>query len=50
MPEYRAHFDARIEFANGGDLVATGFRLDLPSASAEVEPLLVQHLGLALVS
>ncbi len=50
MPQYRAHFDARIEFANGGDLVATGFRLDLPSADAPVEQLLVQHLGLALVS
>jgi arylformamidase len=50
MPQYRAHFDARIEFANGGDLTATGFRLDLPSASANVEQLLVQHLGLALVS
>ena len=50
MPDYRAHFDARIEFANGGDLVATGFRLDLPSASSDVAQLLVQHLGLALVS
>jgi arylformamidase len=50
VPQYRAHFDARIEFANGGDLEAHGFRLDLPSASAPVEQLLVQHLGLALVS
>ena len=50
MTEYRAHFDARIEFANGGDLTANSFRLDLPSASADVEQLLVQHLGLALVS
>ena len=50
MPQYRAHFDARIEFANGGDLTANGFRLDLPSRDASVEPLLVQHLGLALVS
>ena len=50
MPQYRAHFDARIEFANGGDLTANGFRLDLPSRDAAVEPLLVQHLGLALVS
>jgi len=47
---YRAHFDARIEFSNGGDLTANGFRLDLPSADADVERLLVQHLGLALVS
>ena len=50
MVQYRAHFDARVEFANGGDLTANGFRLDLPSADAEVEPLFVQHLGLALVS
>ena len=54
MPEpetqYRAHFDARIEFANGGDLTANGFRLDLPARDANVEQLLVQHLGLALVS
>jgi arylformamidase len=50
VPQYRAHFDARIEFANGGDLEAHGFRLDLPSPSSNVEQLLVQHLGLALVS
>jgi arylformamidase len=50
VPSYRAHFDARIEFSNGGELVANGFRLDLPSADAEVAPLLVRHLGLALVS
>ena len=50
MAQYRAHFDARVEFANGGDLIANGFRLDLPSADAAVETLFVQHLGLALVS
>lgn len=50
MTEYRAHFDAHIEFANGGDLTANAFRLDLPTADANVEQLLVQHLGLALVS
>ena len=52
MPEFRAHFDARIEFANGGGLTAESFRLDVPSADvteAEVARLLVQHLGLALV-
>jgi arylformamidase len=48
--QYRARFDARIEFVNGGDLVAHDFRLDLPSADADVAQLLVQHLGLALVS
>ncbi len=50
MVHYRAHFDARIEFSNGGDLTANGFRLDLPSADADVSRLLVQHLGLALVA
>lgn len=53
VPEYRAHFDAVIEFANGGDLTARGFRLDLPSADVDettVGRLLVQHLGLTLVS
>ena len=52
MPDYRAHFDFDIRFANGGGLSGTGFRLDLPSADAtegEVGRLLVQHLGLALV-
>ena len=33
--EYRAHFDARIEFANGGGLTAEAFRLDLPSADVD---------------
>ena len=52
MPEYRAHFDFDIRFANGGALAGTGFRLDLPSADVsedEIGRLLVQHLGLALV-
>ena len=44
MTQYRAHFDAHIEFANGGDLTARDFRLDLPSADADVSQLLVQHL------
>ena len=51
-PQYRAHFDARVEFANGGGLTAEAFRLDLPGPDvdeAEVARLLVQHLGLALV-
>ena len=53
MPDYRAHFDAVVEFANGGSLSTNGFRLDLPSADAtllDVGRLFVQHLGLALVS
>jgi len=52
VPEYRAHFDARIEFANGGGLTAEAFRLDVPGPDvdeATVARLLVQHLGLALV-
>lgn len=50
--EFRAHFDARVEFANGGSLRAEGFRLDVPTAEvdeAEVSRLFVHHLGLALV-
>ena len=52
MPDYRAHFDARVTFANGGGLTAEGFRLDLPTGregAEEVGRLFVQHLGLALV-
>ena len=51
-PQYRAHFDFDIRFANGGGLTGTGFRLDLPGAEAtddEIARLLVAHLGLALV-
>ena len=51
-PQYRAHFDFDLRFANGGGLAGTGFRLDLPSAEAtedEIARLLVTHLGLALV-
>ncbi|MBW9109258.1 cyclase family protein [Microbacterium ureisolvens] len=52
MPEYRAHFDFDIRFANGGGLSGTGFRLDLPGADTgedEIARLLIAHLGLALV-
>jgi len=52
MPEYRAHFDFDIRFANGGGLSGAGFRLDLPSAEIsddELGRLLIAHLGLALV-
>ena len=51
-PEFRAHFDFDLSFANGGELSGTGFRLDLPGADldeAAIGRLLVQHLGLALV-
>jgi len=50
--QYRAHFDARVDFANGGGLTAEGFRLDVPTSDideAEVARLFVRHLGLALV-
>jgi kynurenine formamidase len=52
MTEYRAHFDADVEFANGGRLTAEGFRLDLPSSELtddQIAQLFVRHLGLALV-
>jgi arylformamidase len=51
-PDFRAHFDFDIRFANGGAISGTGFRLDLPSPDTgedEIARLLVQHLGLALV-
>ena len=52
MTDYRAHFDAHVTFVNGGDLRASGFRLDLPSADVSAEKigeLFIRHLGLALV-
>ena len=52
MPEYRAHFDFDVRFANGGGLSGDSFRLDVPSADIsprDLELLLVSHLGLALV-
>jgi arylformamidase len=51
-PEYRAHFDARVTFANGGGLTAEGFRLDLPvgdETPEQIGALFVRHLGLAMV-
>ena len=53
MTEYRAHFNAEVEFANGGRLTAEGFRLDLPGpdiSEDQIGQLFVQHLGLALVA
>jgi kynurenine formamidase len=52
VTEYRAHFDADIDFVNGGGLRAEAFRLDLPSADlteAQIGELFVRHLGLAMV-
>src|SRR5215204_2687816 len=51
-PEYRAVFDARVTFANGGGLTAEGFRLDLPTGAEtpeQIGELFVRHLGLAMV-
>ena len=52
MPDFRAVFDARVTFANGGGLTAEGFRLDLPTGDETAEQigqLFVTHLGLAMV-
>jgi len=52
MPDFRAVFDARVAFANGGGLTAEGFRLDLPTGDEtqdEIGRLFVTHLGLAMV-
>jgi kynurenine formamidase len=51
MPEYRASFDAVINFSNGGDLTVHGFRIDIPSANAdeaEIAALFVASLGLLM--
>lgn len=51
-PQFRAHFDGRVAFANGGGLTVEGFRLDVPTGDideADVARLFVHHLGLALV-
>lgn len=52
MPDFRAHFDFIISFANGGRVSGEGFRLDVPASglgAEEIGALLVRHLGLALV-
>ena len=52
MPEFRAHFDFDIRFANGGGLTGEGFRLDVPSpdiSERDLELMLIGHLGLTLV-
>jgi arylformamidase len=52
MPDFRAVFDARVTFANGGGLTAEGFRLDLPTGDEtpeQIGELFVRHLGLAMV-
>lgn len=49
--EYRASFDAIIRFSNGGDLIAHGFRVDVPSPDvdeAAIAALFVASLGLLM--
>jgi arylformamidase len=51
VPEYRASFDAVVNFSNGGDLTVHGFRVDVPSADvdeAEIAALFVASLGLLM--
>ena len=51
MTEYRASFDAVINFSNGGDLAVHGFRVDLPSADTDeagIAALFVASLGLLM--
>lgn len=53
MSDYRAVFDFRIAFTNGGGLTGQGFRLDVPSASVTVDEighLLVRRLGLLMTA
>ncbi|WP_308799993.1 cyclase family protein [Agromyces silvae] len=50
--QYRAHFDARVRFGNGGRLDAYGFRLDVPSEATprdRIGQLFIRHLGLSMV-
>ncbi|MFI2709536.1 cyclase family protein [Micromonospora sp. NPDC018662] len=52
MGEYRAVFDAEVDFVNGGGLRTDGFRLDVPGPEItddELAALLVRHLGLLMV-
>lgn len=49
--QFRAQFDARVEFTNGGHLEVGGFRVDVPSAQVtedEVAALFVASLGLLM--
>jgi arylformamidase len=51
MTDYRASFDAIIRFSNGGDLIAHGFRVDVPSPDvdeAAIAALFVASLGLLM--
>jgi kynurenine formamidase len=49
--QFRAEFDARVEFSNGGHLEVAGFRVDVPGPDAtsdEVGRLFVSSLGLLM--
>jgi len=51
VTEYRASFDAVINFSNGGDLTVHGFRVDVPGPhvdEAEIGALFVASLGLLM--
>jgi arylformamidase len=51
MTDYRASFDATIRFANGGDLSAHGFRVDIPAFDTGedvIAALFVASLGLLM--
>src|SRR5215472_12929010 len=51
VTEYRASFDAIINFSNGGDLTVHGFRVDVPGPGvdeAEIAALFVASLGLLM--
>ena len=51
MTEYRARFDAVINFSNGGDLSVHGFRIDVPGpdvATGDIAALFVASLGLLM--
>lgn len=49
--QFRAEFDARVEFSNGGHLEVAGFRVDVPHedvTEAEVATLFIASLGLLM--
>lgn len=49
--DYRASFDASVEFTNGGSLDVKGFRVDIPSpdtSDAEIARLFVESLDLLM--
>lgn len=51
MTDFRAEFDARVTFLNGGELTAAGFRVDVPDASVtsqQVGERFVASLGLLM--